>query len=83
MMTFTNEEWNSENVLAGIQAYRGRRNGGLRVTDDISDVDFQINTNNALRFLAGYIANALDRIEALEAQIAAHEPSAGDAATGA
>lgn len=82
-MTHNPEDWNSKNVVDGINAYRGRRNGGLRVTDDISDVDFQINTNNALRFLAGYIANALDRIEELEARIAALEPATDEAEIGA
>ncbi len=71
-MTHNPEDWNAKNVVAGINALRGKRRGGLRVTDDISDTDFQINTNEALRFLAGYVGNLLDRVEQLEADASKH-----------
>ncbi|WP_341974204.1 hypothetical protein [Microbacterium sp. LWO13-1.2] len=68
-MTHPPQDWTSKDVVTGVNSLRGKRRGGLRVTDDINDTDFRINTNEALRFLADHVGNLLDRIEVLETEL--------------
>ena len=67
----TNSDYTRKNLLDGLTTLRERQQqGGIRATPDISDAQFQVNTNQALVFLAGYISHALDRIDELEKKLA-------------
>lgn len=62
-------EYTGKNLIDGIATLRDRQQRGMVMAPDVSNVQFQVNTNEALRFLAGYVSVLIERVDELEAQI--------------
>lgn len=65
----TNPEFNRQNLLKGLDTLRFRKERGIVATPDVSDSQFQANTNASIDFLAGYVVTLIERIDELEARL--------------
>lgn len=67
MADYTDADFNSKNLWTGVGQLDELSARG-KWMEAVDSADFELRTNEKLRFLTGYIANLLDRIERLESE---------------